>query len=218
MLTMSVPLDHGWEWRAFEGSAEALKYNRRDIASLPEVLAHVPKRRAVVQAGGNLGLYAKALAREFETVYTFEPAPDTFAKLVRNAPESNIIKLQAALGDGARLIGLSHQRRDGKPNNHEGIVHVSGAGVLPMLRLDDLRLPVCDLLYLDLEGYELFALWGAADTIGRCRPVLAVEINKGIEFCGYHGDDVRQFITDCGYRAVLRVHADEVFVPAEVSC
>lgn len=207
-----------WDWAAFQGSREAVKYNRRDLASLPDVLAHVPGRRAVVQAGGNLGLYAKALAMEFETVYTFEPAPKTFAKLMHNAPEPNIVKLQAALGDGARLIGLSHHRRDGKPNDHEGIVHVSGEGTIPMLRLDDLRLPVVDLLYLDLEGYELFALWGAIETVARCRPVLAVEINKSIEFCGYQRDDVRQWITDRGYRPVLKVHADEVFVPVEAAC
>lgn len=206
-----------WDWASFQGSREALKYNRRDLADLPVVLNSVPGRQVVVQAGGNLGLYAKALARDFETVYTFEPAPGTFAKLVHNAPEPNIVKLQAALGDSPRLIGLCDQRRDGKPNNHEGIVHVSGAGTLPMLRLDDFRLPTVDLLYLDLEGYELFALWGAVETVARCRPVLAIEINKGIEFCGYKGADVRQWITDRGYRHVCRVHSDDIFVP-EASC
>lgn len=207
-----------WAWDAFQGSREALKYNRRDLASLPEVLAHVPGRSVVVQAGGNLGMYPKALSLVFETVYTFEPSPENFAKLVQNALEPNIVKIQAALGDGARLIGLSQKRRDGKTNNHEGIVHVSGPGTLPMLRLDDFRLPVVDLLYLDLEGYELFALWGAVETIDRCRPVLAIEIDKGIEFCGYQRDDVRQWITDRGYRHVLKVYADEVFVPAERAC
>lgn len=201
----------------FVGSREALHYNLRDLASLPDVLRYVPGRSVVVQAGGNLGLYPRALAKQFATVYTFEPSGDNFAKLMQNAPAPNIVKIQAALGDTARLVGISTQRRDGKPNNHEGIVHVSGNGSIPMLRLDDFRLPVVDLLYLDLEGYELFALWGAVETINRCRPVLAIEINKGIEFCGYTRDDVRQWITDRGYRHVVRVNADEVFVPVEAA-
>jgi FkbM family methyltransferase len=212
---MATPLDHGWQWSRFQGSAEALKWNRRDLDSLAQVLAIVPGRTAAVQAGGNLGVFPKALARVFQTVYTFEPAPDCFAALMANAPEKNIVKLQAALGDTARLVNVSRDRRDGKPNPHEGITHVHGVGVLPMLELDNLCLPVVDLLYLDLEGYELFALWGAVETVLRCRPVIAVEINKSIGFYGYTPDDVRQWITAREYRPVFTTRADEVFVPKE---
>jgi len=212
---MTTPLDHGWDWRRFRGSELALKFGRRDLDSVAQVLAIVPGRTAAVQAGGNLGVFPKALARVFETVYTFEPAPDCFAALMANAPEKNIVKLQAALGDTARLVNVSRERRDGKPHPHEGITHVRGVGVLPMVRLDDLCLPVVDLLYLDLEGYELFALWGAVETVGRCRPVIAVEINKGIGFYGHTPADVRQWIVDRGYRPVFTTRADEVFVPEE---
>lgn len=206
----------GWNWKDFQGSASALRYNRRDLATVAALLELVPGRTAVVQAGGNLGIFPKALARVFETVYTFEPAGDLFAMIVANAPEPNIVKFQAALGDVPKLVGVSRQRRDGKTDNHEGITHVAGAGVIPTIRLDDLRLPVVDLLFLDVEGYELFALWGAKDTIGRCRPVIAVEINKGIGFLGYQPDDVRREICNHGYVQVgERHHADEFFIPAE---
>lgn len=209
-------LSAGWNWNAFQGSASALRYNRRDLATIAALLELVPGRTAVVQAGGNLGIFPKALARVFETVYTFEPAPDLFAMLLANAPEPNIVKFQAALGDVPKLVGLSRQRRDGKTDNHEGITHVAGDGTIPTLRVDDLRLPVVDLLFLDVEGYELFALWGAKDTIARCRPTIAVEINKGIGFLGYQPDDVRRAILDRGYVAIgERHHADEFFIPAE---
>jgi FkbM family methyltransferase len=214
-LATRPTLDHGWDWRRFRGSELALKWNRRDLDSLAQVLAIVPGRTAAVQAGGNLGVFPKALARVFQTVYTFEPAPDCFAALMANAPEPNIVKLQAALGDRARLVNVSRVRRDGKPHPHEGITHVHGAGVLPMIPLDDLHLPVIDLLYLDLEGYELFALQGAPETIERCRPVIAVEINKSIGFYGFTPDEVRQWIVARGYRPVFTTRADEVFVPKE---
>lgn len=213
MLSVIPALDNGWNWNGFKGSQTALKYNRRDLASIEAVLELVPGRTAAVQAGGHLGIFPKALARVFTTVYTFEPAPDLFAMLQHNAPEPNIVKLQAAVGDMPLLVGLSRARRSGTARTHEGLTHVSGAGTLPTLRIDDLHLPVCDLICLDVEGYELFALQGASDTIRRCRPVIAVEINRGIEFVGYTGDDVRRCIRDRGYRSAGSHQSDEFYVP-----
>lgn len=214
---MTTTLDTGWDWHRFQGGASALKWARRDLQNLAAVLDVVPGRAAVVQAGGNLGVFPKALAQVFQTVYTFEPAPDLFALLVQNAPEPNIVKCQAALGEGPGLVGLSRIRRDGKPDPHEGITHVSGPGTLPTLRIDDFGLPVCDLIYLDVEGYELFALRGAVATIARCRPVIAVELNRGIEFLGYTRDDVRRCILDQGYQAVGKHRSDEFFAPTEAA-
>lgn len=207
------PLDQGWKWGTFKGSHLALKWNRRELASVAAVLPLVRGRTVAVQAGGNLGIFPKALAREFRTVYTFEPAWDLFRLLMLNAPEPNIVKFQAALGAEAGLVGLSRRRRDGKPHHHEGITHVAGSGTVPVLRLDDLRLPVVDLLYLDVEGYELFALQGARETIARCQPVIAVEINKCVEFVGHSAEEVRQWIEAQAYRQALTVKSDEVFVP-----
>lgn len=204
-----------WQWDAFHGSAEALRYNRRDLAVLDRCVARARDRRIALQAGGNLGIFPKRLAATFETVYTFEPAPDLFAAMMHNAPEPNIIRFQAALGNTRRLVGLSRQRRDGRRNNHEGITHVSGTGVIPTLQIDDLGLPVCDFLQLDLEGWELYALMGGLDTIHRCRPALVVEINKNQGFVGIQPDYLRDVVKSLGYRFVERLMSDELYVPAE---
>lgn len=202
-----------WNWRQFRGSDEALKWARRDLEHLDLAMRLTPGRTAAVQAGGNLGVFPKYLAREFQTVYTFEPAPDLFAAMAVNAPESNIVRFQAALGCDRELVGLSRIRRDGKPTNHEGITHVSGPGVFPTLRVDDLGLPVCDLLYLDIEGYEWFALRGAVQTIERCRPVLGIEINKHLAENGLSADDMRRWIVSLGYRLAKSIRSDEIYVP-----
>lgn len=202
-------------WGGFRGGEETLKWNRRDLPLLDRCIARVPQRRVAVQAGGNLGIFPKRLAETFEAVYTFEPAEDLFAHLVYNAPEPNIVKVQAVLGDAPRLVGLSRVRRDGRPNPHGGITHVSGDGIVPTLRLDDFHLPVCDLIQLDVEGWELYAIRGAQDTIRRCRPVLVVEINKNQGFVGIEPDWLRAVITDLGYRCVERLSSDEVYVPSE---
>lgn len=204
-----------WDWSTFRGSAAALKWNRRDLPDLLAAAAVVPQRRVAVQAGGHLGIFPKALAEIFETVYTFEPAADLFEHLMHNAPEPNILKFQAALGDARQMVGLSRVRRDGKPNPHEGITHVSGAGNIPTLRIDDLGLPVCDLIQLDLEGWELYAIRGGVETIARCRPVLALEVNKNLGYLGIEMEFMRDVVRDLGYRFMTRMHSDEVYVPAE---
>jgi FkbM family methyltransferase len=203
-------------WGAgFVGSVQALKCAQRDLPNLDRVIALTPGRAVAVQAGGNNGLYPKRLSEYFAVVYTFEPAADCFAAMQVNAPEANIYRFQAALGCERQLVGLSRVRRDGKTNNHEGITHVAGTGPVPTLQVDDLGLSVCDLLQLDLEGWELYALTGAAGTLARCRPVVCVEINKSCGYVGIAKDDVRAYLRGHDYRFVERLSSDEVFLPAE---
>lgn len=202
-----------FHWEVMAGSQEALRWNRRDLTTVDAVLTRVHGRTACVQAGGSLGIFGKYLARHFQRVYVFEPAPELFPKMVANAPEANIVRFQAALGDTAGLIGTACHRRDqsGKPV-HEGLTHIVPDGIIPTLRLDDLALPVCDVLMLDLEGFELYALRGAVQTITNCRPVIVVEVNSNIECYGHTGEDVRRLLETYRYRFVERIHSDEIFM------
>lgn len=206
---------YGWDWSRFQGSRRGLALNHRDLQSVDAVLPLVSQRRAVVQAGGNLGIFPKRLAQLFQAVYTFEPAADLFALLQHNAPEPNIVKCQAALGNVRGLAGLSRERRDGKVlPGHEGLTHLEGAGIVPTLRIDDLGLPICDLIYLDIEGAEDAALQGARDTLARCRPVLAVEIHPlNTRWAGLTVEELRARIVGYGYRFVTTFLSDDVFLP-----
>ena len=200
---------------AYVGSAEALKYTLRDLPQLDKTIALARGRQVAVQAGGNLGLYAKRLAEAFATVYCFEPDVELFRLMQINAPAANILRYHAALGDARGLVGTSRVRRDGKPNSHEGITHIAGDGVIPTLRLDDLGLVTCDLIVLDVEGWELFALRGARETLRRCRPLVSAEINKQIEHVGLTGDDVRHELHAAGYARLQVFGSDEVYAPVE---
>lgn len=212
-LMISKPV---YQREQFQGDSRAVKWGIRDLASLNAVLKLVPGRTAVVQAGANLGIFPKFLAKRFQAAYVFEPSQELFPTMTANAPESNIIRFQAALGEQPGLVGTACNRRKHGPGPiHPGLTHIDGPGIIPTLRLDDFGFPVLDLLYLDVEGFELFALRGAVETIARCRPVIAVEINANATFYGLSGDDVRGFIRALGYRHALSVHSDEAFVPVE---
>ena len=209
--------DHGvplkqWDWSKLEGSQACLKWARRDLEVLAAALKLVPGRTACLQAGGNLGIFPKYLAREFATVYTFEPDAVLFGSLTRNAPELNIVKIQAALGCYRMPVRMECSRRDKSGRAvHEGLTHVAGPGAIPSIMIDDLGLPVCDLIYLDVEGWEFFALSGALETVRRCRPVIAVEINRNIVYSGNTADELRELIRSFGYVHRLTMHSDEVY-------
>ena len=209
-----------WDWSKFVGDPVELKWNRKDLENLQTVLAsgHIKNRRAVVQAGGCLGVFPKYLVTEFDVVYTFEPSPILFPQMVLNAPEKNIVRFQAALGLVRGMVNpvCSLRGNDGKTVLHEGMTRVEAdAGVIPTMRIDDLKLPHCDLIYLDIEGWEMFALLGARETINRCWPVIVCEINRGCEYVGVTQDEVRATIRSLGYYHAGTMRSDYMFVPRE---
>lgn len=215
-----VGLEASWDWKKFAGSEQVLRYGRRELIALDMAINYVPKHDVVVQAGGNLGIFPKYLSYYFKAVYTFEPDPELFLKMIHNAPEHNIFRMQAALGCDHRLVAVSRVRRYGNPKlgNHEGLTYVDheADGLIPMMTVDDLKLQTCDLIYFDIEGYELFALIGAAKTIAHCRPVVVCEINQGIEQYGHDRGDVEHYMETHNYRweATLNKN-DNVFLPVE---
>ena len=109
-------------------------------------------------------------------------------------------------GDQVHLPGAALGRKDGTADietiadsTGSARVKVSGGGgepwikgawemaeeSVPVLRLDQFSLMALDFLKLDCEGYELFALQGAEETLKRCKPVVIVEQKPGRAQC--HG-------------------------------
>lgn len=208
---MSAYPDYGLNWGSFVGDAACLKWNRKNMATLASVFEqYVTAHNTVVQAGGNLGTFPKWLATRFARVVTFEPDPDNFGFMCRNAPDNNIIKIQAALGFERQSVGMAKVNDWGR--SHAGVTHVSGSGLIPTIRLDDLGLDGVDFIQLDTEGYELEAFKGAVETIVRCKPVIMAEINKNATLRGWSTADVLALIGDTHER-VAQLGPDKIFVP-----
>ena len=165
----------GWLWPRKDGGgdiegAQSCWHYMLTHQGVPEgASAHCVQHRVAVQAGGNCGFYVRRYAELFDMVYTFEPDPVNFLCLAHNVTHANVIKIQAALGDRHQGISTACTTAD------IGGTHVSGQGPIPTLRIDDLDLPMCDLIHLDIEGYELFALKGGRKTIAQHRPVIVLE-------------------------------------------
>lgn len=161
-------------------------------------LQHVKKFDTVIQAGGYVGVYPMMLAKVFKTVYTFEPDFLNFYCLVNNADRENIIKFQAALSDTHDLIDVVRPC-----DTNPGMNFVKSDGIIPTLRIDDLNLNSCDLIQLDVEGYEHKILSGGLRTIAHFRPVIIVED------CN---EKILQLLHGYDYEVVNKVHRDTILV------
>ena len=152
-------------------------------ADLALVLQRLLRPDAVVVDGGAhvgvLSVLMASLAPEGH-VYAFEPAPASFAHLVDNLAANGITNATPealALYDREARIALDFNEAY-PAGSHVG---QGGSATVPTVRLDTWSkhrgLDRLDLLKLDVEGVELLALDGAAETVRRLRPVVVVECN-----------------------------------------
>lgn len=175
------------------------------------VLPYVKTKGVCVQAGGNVGVWPKKLSKIFDVVYTFEPDVENFQCLVTNVPEPNVVKFQAALGKSHEMVQVTAPEG---PENC-GAYQVIQGGYIPTLKIDDLNLPRCDLIYLDIEGFEYFAIEGGLETIQKFKPVIAYEDKPLMgENYGIAVGELRYFLEDFGYKLEKQFHRDWLLVPS----
>lgn len=172
-------------------------------------LEHCNARGTVVQAGGNVGFLARQLATEFKRVITLEPAEDNFRCLEMNITQDNIEAHWAAVGECEEPISMT-----GGPENC-GSYAVEGAGSIPMKRIDNLELDNgCDLIILDVEGYEFLALLGAKKTVEKYRPVIILEDKGHSAKYGFETGTATQWVIDHHkYKVAYKGSRDVVLVP-----
>jgi FkbM family methyltransferase len=198
--------ERGFLWPATDTECAAVVFDT--AVDLDHAMPHVKGRSLVVQAGGNCGIWPRWLADRFDVVLTFEPDHLNFTALAANTHDKpNVIRMQSALGHTPRMIGLA--REAGNCGAH----FVSGGGIVPTIRIDDLALPACDLIVLDIVGAEIDAHMGAVKTIAKYLPVIVIE-DKGLSerFGHKQGDAERWLAGAFGYTVTARPHRDVVLV------
>ena len=195
------------EWQGFVVPVrDNNNVRHRRIEQGERAMTHLSKfqesKQVVVQAGANWGYWPLRMASMFDVVYTFEPDPVCFSCLCANTSRlENVIRIQAALGYERNLIDL-HRSKDTTGNQH-----IDGPGVLPTLRIDDLNLKICDLIYLDVEGQESEAIKGAKETIKRCLPVVIYEERNSFSVTA---DEAKRLLETHGYKKTSAIGADNV--------
>jgi len=159
--------EDNWHWPIRDVTSWEGQKKQSEI--FENIKPYVKNRRVMIQAGGNCGFILSKFVDKFEHIYTFEPDPVNFYCLNLNVTSKNVTKFQSCLGSDNKLVGIEDHPTD------IGGVHVKGEGFTPCIQIDSLKLNGCDLIQLDVEGYEYDALLGATDTIQRFKPTLCLE-------------------------------------------
>lgn len=177
---------------------------------------HLPQGGTFVDGGANVGIFTLFAANRVGPagrVFAFEPSAREFAQLQRNIAINGLDQVSAhrvALSDAPGRLDLRiADERHGGHNTigrrfagpETGLLKTEG---VPAMRLDDLLAdePRVDAIKLDIEGAELRALQGATETLRRCRPALAIEMNgPSLESCGSSAAEVMAFLAAHDYTA-----------------
>lgn len=193
--------DNGLYWvkgdsGSWDGPSSDWKTHRENI------LSKVKNFNVCVQAGGNLGLYPLLLSQRFKTVYTFEPDILNFICLTMNVQRDNVFKINSALGSINELVSVHVDTPVNLGMNRVVKNEDNTFNIIPTFMIDQLALKECDLIWLDIEGYEKNAILGALITIENFKPIIVLETVEQY---------TENVLGSLGYTQVASSIADKVF-------
>ena len=193
-------------------SSVAERYTRAATLTLAEAYRHCTGFEVALCAGCHVGVWPKMLAEKFAKVFTFEPDPVNVECAKRNLDGlENVTLMEVALSDKSGPRGW--ERSNSNTGKHRLSPDGKGETVCA-IEIDSLDLYACNLITLDVEGHEMFALKGAAHTIERFRPVVLFEDNGRCRKYGVASDAVQQWLAQRGYSEAASVFDDRIWTVA----
>lgn len=165
---------------------EALLLLEEDIITdaiywIRKVEARLPRGGIIFDVGAHRGITAQLLARAASKVYAFEAMPEnaeSIRRVLKARSISNVLVHQAAVSDaiGTSDFHIYMGFLESKGHNSLGKVNTSKylyTIKVPTITLDDFteqnKIPSIDFLKIDVEGFELEVLKGAAGLLSSKR-------------------------------------------------
>ena len=188
--------------------------HEKDLRPVLEGL--LPDGGVFLDVGAHVGHWSLRLAGKASRVIAVEANPATAKTLRRHVAMNglaNIEVIEAAAWDEDADLILS----DPNGQTEGGSTRVLPAGGLPSeavgYRLDDLlhEEPRIDLVKLDVEGADIRALRGMAETLARCRPALLIEDHSIYGY--YERADLEATLGGLGYGWEVAHSGETVWMP-----
>jgi FkbM family methyltransferase len=173
----------------------------------------------VVDMGANQGEFTVILAAAVPqgTVIAFEPLADIRADLEYNIALnqfSNVLVFPCGVSDKAGELPIfTSEDTTRQQSLHEGLgtlyqtdYRSKQIGIIPLRRFDDvikeINVSRIDIIKIDIEGAELYALKGALDSIKTYQPkYILVELSKeNSGAAGYEVREILDLLANVGYR------------------
>ena len=166
---------------------ERLKYGQYQKTNWQFAQTLLPHSRRAVDIGSNNACNAVNYAEVFDTVECFEPthlAQELWRRTVSGCGTDNVTLYPVALGETVHTADIILHERNG---GHNHLAHYDKnprakasqrklQQAVSVTTLDSFKFDEVDFIKIDVEGYELYVLQGAEDTISRNRPLLQLEI------------------------------------------
>ncbi len=165
-----------------------------------EIKKHLQPSNVFIDIGANLGyltLLASPLVGPSGKVIAFEPATKTYNYCKKNIELNKLpnVKLyKNGIWSEKKTLTISNSAQLGGN-------HITDRGdSIECIPLDALNLTP-DLIKMDIEGAEPYALQGMMKTLERCHPVIIMEVNRHClrTFFQKDAEDLWQPLTDLGY-------------------
>lgn len=172
-------------------------------------LKHNTCNNVVLDIGANIGNHSLYFSSYFNKCISFEPNPRTFELLKINSKlVDNVLPVNTGLSDekGEAELNISFNNTGASSLSSDWNRSFDGKVRISLEVLDDVIDPEdkVDLIKIDVEGHEWFALKGAEKTIRKNRPLIVFEYNASDSETA--GDkDVLKLLNKFGYREFYEI-------------
>lgn len=209
IITRNLPWTSKTNW-AWPEQDEKLVQVFEHVSDIDYIMQFVKTPLTCVQAGGAAGIWPLRFAMFFDDVYTFEPMLENREALYLNTIDAeNVHVSKCALSNVETKGEMVFDRTE--HNNYGAVYFKEGKGSVETTTIDLIGLGRCDLIQLDIEGYELEALKGAEETIKEFKPVIVLEEKPLPQLQGRDYRAPRKWLEQFGYKEVGAIHKDVVF-------
>lgn len=180
------------------------------------LFASLTPRSVFVDVGAHLGYFSVIAALKARAVFAIEPQEFLIGRIHLNAAANHLQNLTILHAAAGSAPGFARIPKMGLPTTEIG----TSNNLVPMIRLDDYFTGALQPTHIkiDTEGFELHVLDGARQILA-ARPVLYVEVHRGMEKFGGTATDMWDLLTAQGYRVTVGYHRGEaaefVDVPRE---
>jgi FkbM family methyltransferase len=208
----TVPLSHGVKIRLYPTSSSFalwLNPHQFDSAGGPNFIwNYLSDGDIFVDVGANIGHLTLTAAKKVGRgqVISIEPHPEIFKYLNNNInlnKLTNVKTYNLAVGEKTGQSQFSDMKTD-----DQNFVTEHGPVNVSITKLDDLVSGKVHLLKIDVEGYELFVLKGAVNTLSRTEAVYIESWDTNFKKYNYATGDIVHFLEHNNFK-VFRFITDD---------
>ncbi|MBC7748390.1 MAG: FkbM family methyltransferase [Methylotenera sp.] len=169
---------------------------------LKKIMKNLPPGYTYIDVGGNLGTTLCAFYNKQATIIVFEPMPHLYACLQQTVAINNwknVELIQKAVG---KTVGEVIMHKNDNSSISQSTEVTDELIKINITYLDNFadQITRCDLIKIDVEGFEWMVLQGAKKIIDLFKPKLLIELHP--QFIKHYGDNISEildFLEDKNY-------------------